>query len=221
MEYTRVKKLSIRLLEAVLVAAIVFFGIAYAWKHVREDMMASISHDITNQVRTQQYEVEIIRSEVKSILTTITVVVEKNLVIKTLIDSHRVNADACFQLAEIIPERCAKLNISVKGFLGLMRTESDYDTKCVFSGAKGICQVMDITQREAIGISKDYDWKDPVKNTITCLAYLEYMRGLPRFKNADEMKLFRGYNRGPFHSNLEDNLAMQYHRKIEYYKSQL
>lgn len=142
-------------------------------------------------------------------------------ILKILVDSKRLTADQCFKLATVIQDGCKRARIGNDTFLGLLMTESELDSKCVFQGAKGIAQVMDITKLEAIGVTPSYDWRDPVKNTTACLLYFEYMRTLPKFKDStDEMEICRAYNRGPFHNNLHDAKAMQYERKIKYYRAQ-
>lgn len=147
---------------------------------------------------------------------------EWQFILKTLINSKKLNSEQCFKLASIIQNGCKRVRLSVETFLALMMVESEMDSKCLFKGAKGICQVMNVTQLESIGATSDYRWDDPVKNTLACLLYFEYIRSLPQYANeTDELVLAASYNRGPFWKDLDDSLAKRYKRKVTYYKEQI
>jgi hypothetical protein len=147
---------------------------------------------------------------------------EWQFILKNLINSKKLNSEQCFKLATIIQNGCRRINIKPEYFLALMMVESEMNSKCVFMGARGICQVMDCTKMEAIGITQDYKWDDPIKNTLACILYLEYMRGQKHLANETDTLLFmQFYNRGPFWSKPNDKQGLQYRRKLIYWKEQI
>jgi len=216
--------LTLKVIEAAIVAVFLVTFLFNQWQTEKGFIMNRVSeqdHKLSKLMVMQVEEMKKIREEMSGMIKKVDDIEEKDLVMKILINSRKLTADQIFELADIIPERCKALKIPTKGFLALMRTESDYNSNCIFMGAKGICQVMDITRAEAIGVTDNYKWNDPITNTLACLLYLEYIRSLPQYKSADFMDLARAYNRGPFHKDQRDTLAMRYQRKIEYYMSQM